>query len=45
MKGLTTKEMQKALSKLLKKKSITKDPIALEKINGYINQIEKKLKK
>ena len=45
MKGLSTMELQKALGKLLKKKSITKDPIALEKINGYINQIEKKLKK
>ena len=45
MKGLSTIELQKALGKLLKKKSITKDPIALEKINGYINQIEKKLKK
>ena len=45
MKGLSTMELQKALGKLLKKKSITKDPTALQKINGYINQIEKKLKK
>ena len=45
MKGLSTMELQKALGKLLKKKSITKDPPALQKINGYINQIEKKLKK
>ena len=45
MKGLSTMELQKALGKLLKKRSITKDPIALQKINGYINQIEKKLKK
>jgi len=45
MKGLSTMELQKALGKLLKKKGITKDPITLEKINGYINQIEKKLKK
>lgn len=45
MKGLSTVELQKALGKLLKKRSITKDPIALQKINGYINQIERKLKK
>ena len=45
MKGLSTMELQKALGKLLKKRSITEDPIALQKINGYINQIEKKLKK
>ena len=45
MKGLSTIELQKALGKLLKKRSITKDPIALQKINGYINQIERKLKK
>ena len=45
MKGLSTMELQKALGKLLKKRSITKDPTALQKINGYINQIEKKLKK
>ena len=45
MKGLSTMELQKALGKLLKKRSITKDPIALQKINGYINQIERKLKK
>ena len=45
MKGLSTIELQKALGKLLKKRSITKDPTALQKINGYINQIERKLKK
>ena len=45
MKGLSQIELQKALGKLLKKRSITKDPTALQKINGYINQIEKKLKK
>ncbi len=45
MKGLSTIELQKALGKLLKKRSIIKDPIALQKINGYINQIERKLKK
>ena len=45
MKGLSQLELQKALGKLLKKRSIIKDPIALQKINGYINQIEKKLKK
>ena len=45
MKGLSTMELQKALGKLLKKRSITKKPTALQKINGYINQIEKKLKK
>ena len=43
MKGLSTMELQKALGKLLKKRSITKDPTALGKINGYINQIEKKV--
>ena len=43
MKGLSTMELQKALGKLLKKRSITKDPTALQKINGYINQIEKKV--
>ena len=45
MKGLSTMELQKALGNLLKKRSITIDPTALQKINGYINQIEKKLKK
>ena len=45
MKGLSTMELQKALAKLLKKRSITKDLTALQKINSYINQIEKKLKK
>ena len=45
MKGLSQIDLQKALGKLLKKRSITKDPIALQKINGYINQIEGKLKK
>ena len=45
MKGLSNMELQKALGKLLKKRSITKNPTALKKINGYINQIEKKLKK
>ena len=45
MKGLSQIDLQKALGKLLKKRSITKDPIALQKINGYINQIERKLKK
>ena len=45
MKRLSTIELQKALGKLLKKRSIIKNPIALQKINGYINQIERKLKK
>ena len=45
MKRLSTIELQKALGKLLKKRSIIKNPIALQKINGYINQIEGKLKK
>ena len=45
MKGLSQLELQKALGKLLKNRSIIKDPIALQKINGYINQIEKKMKK
>ena len=35
MKGLSKMELQKALGKLLKKRSITKNPTALKKINGY----------
>tara|TARA_R100001377_G_scaffold43527_1_gene24632 strand:+ start:2217 stop:2534 length:318 start_codon:yes stop_codon:yes gene_type:complete len=45
MNKLTKVDLESALGKLLKKKSSTKDPIALQKINGYINQIERKLKK
>ena len=45
MNKLTKVDLESALGKLLKKKSNTKDPIALQKINGYINQIKIKLKK
>jgi len=45
MNKLTKIDLEGALGKLLKKKSNTKDPIALQKINGYINQIKIKLKK
>ena len=45
MNKLTKVDLESALGKLLKKKSSTKDPIALQKINGYINQIKIKLKK
>jgi hypothetical protein len=45
MNKLTKVDLEGALGKLLKKKSNTKDPIALQKINGYINQIKIKLKK
>ena len=45
MKGLTELDLQSALGKLLKKKSMITDSLALRKINGYIYQIENKLKK
>ena len=45
MKKLSKVDLESALGKLLKKKSKTKDPLALEKINGYILQIRRKLNK
>ena len=36
MNKLSKVDLESALGKLLKKKSNTKDPLALEKINGYI---------
>ena len=44
MKGLSQIELQKALGKLMKKKNMVTDTLALKKINGYILSIEKKLK-
>ena len=43
MKGLSQSELQRALGKLLKKKSIVKDSLTLSKINRYIQQLEKKI--
>ena len=43
MKGLSQLELQKALGKLLKKKSTVKDSLTLSKINRYIKQLEKKI--
>ena len=43
MKGLSQSELQKALGKLLKKKSTVKDSLTLSKINRYIQQLEKKI--
>ena len=45
MSGLSEIELQKALGKLMKKRNMVTDTLALKKINGYINQIERKLKK
>ena len=45
MKGLTKLDLQSALGKLINKRSMTSDRLALKKINGYIFQIENKLKK
>ena len=44
MKGLSEIELQKALGKLMKKRNMVTDTLALKKINGYILSIEKKLK-
>jgi len=44
MKGLSKLELQKALGRLLKKKSMVTDTLTLSKINGYIKQIKIKLK-
>ena len=40
MKGLSQLELQKALGKLMKKKSMVTDSISLAKIDGYIKQIK-----
>ncbi|HCX25063.1 MAG TPA: hypothetical protein DHN29_24330 [Cytophagales bacterium] len=45
MKGLTKLDLQSALGKLINKRSMTTDSLALRKISGYIFQIKKKLKK
>ena len=45
MKGLTELDLQSALGKLINKRSMTSDTLALRKINGYITQIKNKLKK
>ena len=44
MKGLSQIELQKALGKLIKKRSMVTDSLSLVKINGYILSIEKKIK-
>ena len=44
MKGLAQLELQKALGRLLKKKSMVTDTLTLSKINGYIKQLKIKLK-
>ena len=44
MKGSSQIELQKALGKLLKKKSMVTDTLVLKKINSYILSIENKLK-
>ena len=43
MKGLSKLELQKALGRLLKKKSMVTDTLTLSKINGYIKQLKIKL--
>ena len=45
MNGLSQIELQKALGKLMKKKNMVTDTLALKKINGYIVSIQNKLKK
>ena len=44
MKGLSQLELQKAIGKLIKKKSMVTDSLSLSKINGYILSIKNKLK-
>ena len=44
MKGLSQIELQKALGRLLKKKSTITDSLMLSKINSYIKQLKKKIK-
>ena len=45
MSGLSEIELQKALGKLMKKRNMVTDTLALKKINGYIVSIQNKLKK
>ena len=45
MSGLSEIELQKALGKLLKKRNMVTDTLALKKINGYIFSIQNKIKK
>ena len=45
MNGLSQIELQKALGKLMKKRNMVTDTLALKKINGYIFSIQNKLKK
>ena len=44
MKGLSKLELQKALGKLIKKRSMITDSLSLAKINSYIISIKNKLK-
>ena len=44
MKGLSQIELQKALGKLIKKRSMITDSLSLAKINSYIISIKNKLK-
>ena len=44
MKGLSQIELQNALGKLIKKRSMVTDSLSLAKINGYILSIKNKLK-
>jgi hypothetical protein len=44
MSGLSEIELQKALGKLMKKRNMVTDTLALKKINGYIFSIQNKLK-
>jgi len=45
MSGKSEIELQKALGKLMKKRNMVTDTLALKKINGYIFSIKNKLKK
>ena len=44
MKKLSQVELQKALGRLLKKKSTVTDSLTLSKIDKYIKQLKKKIK-
>ena len=44
MKSLSQVELQKALGRLLKKKSTVTDSLTLSKIDSYIKQLKKKIK-
>ena len=44
MNGLSEIELQKALGKLIKKRSMVTDSLSLSKIDGYILSIKNKLK-